>query len=78
MTKCINQTYIISITQIKIIKDYFDINEYVYVKYTYNDTDIDYKYGKIIKKYSDTQYIVHYDNDVAIISGNRISRSLEL
>ena len=44
----------------------------------WNDTDIDYKYGKIIKKYSDTHYIVHYDNDVAIVSESRLSRSLEL
>jgi len=56
----------------------FDINEYVYVKYIYNNTDIDYKYGKIIKKYSDTHYIVHYNNDVAIVSESRLSRSLEL
>ena len=56
----------------------FNINEYVYVRYIYNDTDIDYKYGKIIKIYSDTHYIVRYDNDVAIVSGNRLSRLLKL
>ena len=62
--------------------DYLKINDYVYVEYKYpqyaGDDDYEYKYGQIIDIKYEKFKIQFNENNIAIVSANRLKKYLRL